>query len=244
MTDYDPRLVDLYDEDNPVRLDGDFYRALADDLDAGSVLDLGCGTGSMTVSFARTGRTVLGIDPSRTMLQYAMRRDGAASVRWELGDSRNIPDEQFDFAVMTGNVAQQILDPDWDRTLRDVRAQIRDGGTLAFESRNPAAQAWKAWRSAGRSSRGTMHGVLEEWMDVADPRDGIVDAAFYNRFVETDETIVETARFAFRDRETITKQLESAGFEVEAVYGDWQRAPFTADAELLIFVARARPDQA
>lgn len=50
MTDYDQRLVDLYDQDNPDGADHDFYRAVADEVSAESILDLGCGTGILTGS--------------------------------------------------------------------------------------------------------------------------------------------------------------------------------------------------
>lgn len=45
---------------------------------------------------------------------------------------------------------------------------------------------------------------------------------------------------AFRERSAIESQLSAAGFVVEAVYGDWLRTPVTADAPLMVFVARAR----
>ena len=35
MSDYDPRLVDLYDGDNPAGTDHDFYRALAEQTSSG-----------------------------------------------------------------------------------------------------------------------------------------------------------------------------------------------------------------
>lgn len=108
MPDYDPRLVALYDLDNPDGPDHDFYRALAERIDARSVLDLGCGTGLLTTTLAREGRRVVGIDPSPAMLAMARSRPGAERVEWILGDSRAAPAGPFDLVVMTGNVAQHI----------------------------------------------------------------------------------------------------------------------------------------
>lgn len=117
MIDYVPKLVDLYDEDNPDGPDHDFYSALADNASAESILDLGCGTGILTVTFGGGGRRVVGVDRSATMLDYARRRVGADAVSWFLGDSRSIPASKFDLAVMNGNVAQHVPDDDWDQAL-------------------------------------------------------------------------------------------------------------------------------
>ncbi|MFC4244550.1 class I SAM-dependent methyltransferase [Gryllotalpicola reticulitermitis] len=240
MPDYDARLVDLYDEDNPDGPEHDFYRGLASERGATAILDLGCGTGILTVTFAQGGRTVVGVDPSKTMLDYAERRSGTGAVRWLHGDSRDIPTADFDFAVMTGNVAQHILDLDWARTLRDIRSHLRTGGTLAFESRNPARRAWETWQSDAPTVRDTVHGPPREWAEVKEIGDDLIEATFHNEFARTGDCVVETVRFAFRDARTLTAQLACAGFDVEAIYGDWDRTPFYEEHELLIVVARAR----
>ena len=59
----DAELVELYDLDNPGGEDHAYYPALADAIDARSILDLGCGTGLLTRSLAGPGRTVIGVDP-------------------------------------------------------------------------------------------------------------------------------------------------------------------------------------
>ncbi|WP_171021094.1 class I SAM-dependent methyltransferase [Glutamicibacter sp. V16R2B1] len=125
---YAARLVDLYDADNPDGPDHDYYRELAARHVANSILDLGCGTGILTVTFAGPGRQVTGVDPSAAMLDYARRHPGAQAVRWIHGDSRLLPDGPYDLMVMTGNVAQHIADPQWQRTLSDPVGPARPGG--------------------------------------------------------------------------------------------------------------------
>lgn len=233
----DARLVALYDEDNPDGPDHDFYRSLVDESSAVRVLDLGCGTGMLTVTVARPGRTVVGVDPSETMLAYARRRPSGDAVAWVRGDSSAIPPLAFDVAVMTGNVAQHITGDDWHRTLRDLRAALRDGGILAFESRNPLVRAWEDWTASERSTRETAEGSLEEWMATEEVAPGTVRIRASNRFVDSDETVTEEFDLAFRFRETITADLHAAGFTVDAVYGDWNRAPFEDRSPLMVLVA-------
>ena len=62
----DPRLVAIYDSVNVYAANAQpgFYGQLAAELDAVSVVDLGCGTGVITCELARQGFRVIGIDPS------------------------------------------------------------------------------------------------------------------------------------------------------------------------------------
>ena len=235
MADYDARLVELYDTDNPDDPDHEFYRQLADEIGAGTFLDIGCGTGMLTASFARAGRTVVGIDPSPNMLAYATKRANGQSVRWILGDSRDIPAEPFDYAVMTGNVAQHIVDSEWERTLTDIRGALRNGGVLAFESRNPQARAWEKWAAAEPTIRDTANGPLREWYEVSEIEPGQIVLTTHNVFDDTGERIIEQLTLAFRERQLIEQQLREAGFVVNGVWSDWNRTPSTDSSPIMVF---------
>lgn len=232
----------LYDQDNPDGPDHDFWRGLADDLGARRIVDLGCGTGSLTVTLAGVDRDVLGVDPSATMLDAARRRPGGERVSWVLGDSRDGPAEPRDLALMTGNVAQHIADGAWWRTLRDLRSVLVPDGTLAFESRNPDARAWEAWTSDGRTTRTTADGLLEEWSEAAETAPGVVRLVASNRFVETDETLVYTEDLRFRGHDELLHDLGAAGFGAVEVFGDWQRGPLREDSPVMVVVASAAAD--
>ncbi len=235
----DSRLVELYDIDNPDGPDHDFYRSLADETGATSILDLGCGTGMLTVSLARAGRDVIGVDPSAAMLAFAQARPGGDRVDWVQGDSTAIPRADFDYAVMTGNVAQHLGQEEWHCALGDLRRGMHAGGTLAFETRNPLARAWESWSSPERSTRATPHGPLVEWMAADEIAPGTVRVQAFNLFLETGETVVEDFELQFRELDAIRGDLESASFTVGDVYGDWNRTPFQNDASLMVFVATA-----
>lgn len=240
MTAYDQRLVELYDQDNPDGPDHDFYRALAAEVSARRILDLGCGTGILTVTLAGKGRDIVGVDPSPSMLSYARHRPGSEHVEWILGDSSSIPRDGFDYAVMTGNVAQHIPDGQWERTLLDLRRALRREGILAFESRNPAAREWENWASVERSTRETLHGPLTEWQDVSELAPGVVELRAHNLFVDSQDVVTETLVLTFRSRGVLEEQLRAADFEVQANYGTWTCTPFTENNPLVILVARAR----
>lgn len=259
MTDYDPRLVALYDEDNPAGEDHDFYRALAQRIGARHVVDLGCGTGLLTVALAADDddRRVVGIDPSPAMLGAARARDGADAVTWIEGDSGVLRGDHaggdraggdraggdpVDLAVMTGNVAQHILDPAWELTLLDLRRAMADGGVVAFESRNPARRAWEEWATWPITTRATPSGRLREGLDVADLGGGLVRLVWRNELLDLGETLTREETLVFRDRATIERQLARAGFGAVRIDGDWAGTAFTGDERLMVVTATAGRD--
>ena len=237
VPDYDRRLVDLYDGDNPDGPDHDYYRALADRVGASSLLDLGCGTGILTVTFSRPGRSVVGVDPSAAMLDFARTRPTGSGVTWVQGDSRAIPNSGFDYAVMTGNVAQHIAAPDWLRTLRDLHAAMAPGALLAFDSRNPAARAWERWGQEDASLRHTDHGPLREWAHVKTLSGGRVVLTAHNVFESTGEHVIEEQTLTFRSEEQIRAALNDAHFVVTRVSGDWNGSPFDGPQPVMVFEA-------
>ena len=148
--------------------------------------------------------------------------------------------QPIDLAIMTGNVAQHIPDGDWPRTLDAIRARMRPGGILAFESRNPADRAWEAWAAEGETSRESVHGPLVECMDVERADGRVVRLAARTRFVDAAETVTTTLALTFRSRAELERDLVRAGFAVETVHGGWHDEPLTDAARIMLVVARAR----
>lgn len=250
----DPRLVSLYDADNPDGEDHDFFRALADEVGARTVVDLGCGTGLLTVTLARTGRQVIGIDPSPVMLDVARQRPGGDAVRWVHGDSADVRDAGADLVVMSGNVAQHLTGEAWTSALRDVAGGLSPGGHLAFERRNPGARAWEEWdTTVHHRVRDTPVGRLEEWERLADvrpeagtandggqPEDVEVTLECHTVFTAAGEHVVEELVLSFRSPSTVGSDLEAAGFDVLDVRGGWRSQSLAPTSPLMVVRARRR----
>lgn len=237
----DPRLAALYDLDNPPGQDHHWFRTLASRIDARTVVDLGCGTGSLTVTLTGDGRRVVGIDPDENMLAVARGRQGAESVEWVLGTSTSIGPTTADLVIMSGNVAQHIGSGDWERTLADIHHALRPGGRLAFESRNPLDRAWLGWtRDMTLGSRDTATGRLTEWMEVFDVSGPAVTFQAHNLFDATGEEVVLTQTLTFRTLAEITDDLAAAGLQLDRVFGGWAGEPLTESSRLLV-VEASRP---
>jgi 2-polyprenyl-3-methyl-5-hydroxy-6-metoxy-1,4-benzoquinol methylase len=74
-----PRLAPIYDAFDGQRDDLAAYLSITEELGAHRVLDVGCGTGSLVILLARTGRTVVGVDPAQASLEVARSKDKSAA---------------------------------------------------------------------------------------------------------------------------------------------------------------------
>ena len=234
-----PRLARVYDPLDPDRDDLAVYAAIVAEFGARSVLDIGCGTGTFACLLAGRGVNVIGVDPAGASLDVARAEPGAGRVRWLRCGAAGLPPLQVDLATMTGNVAQVfVTDEEWEAVLRSAHAAVRPGGRLVFETRDPAAQAWREWNRAGSLSRADVPGAgaVESWAEVADIRGDLV--SFRSIFVfEADGAVLTSeSTLRFRRRDEVADSLMAAGFTVD----DLRDAPDRPGREL-VFVAR-RPD--
>jgi len=236
----DPRLVELYDTDNPRGIDYDFYIQLAKDLKVRSIIDLGCGTGLLTRELASYGWSVTGIDPSSAMLNFAKKQPNADSVNWIESDSSALNKLKAELVIMTGNVAQVFLeDSDWSTTLNHIYNALSPGGHVAFESRHPEVCAWENWiPDRTQEYNQTPHGEMKCWLELISVSDRKVHFQAHNIFTKTGEHLVVDSTLKFRTEKEIRTSLEKVGFQIKHVYGNWKYEPFNNQSQIMVFVAQ------
>jgi SAM-dependent methyltransferase len=235
----DPRMVELYDPLDPDRSDLDVYEALVGELGASSVLDIGCGTGTLACRLALAGRQVVGVDPSGASIQVARRKAGADRVRWVVGEVATVLPLQVDLATMTANVAQVFTTEEhWRATLRATREALRPGGRLVLETRDPRQRAWERWTRERTDHVTHVEGVGEvrDWDHVVEVRgspDGLL-VTFESMIVRPEGLeLPSTSTLRFPTREQVETSLRATGLELDEV----RDAPDRPGAEL-VFVAR------
>jgi SAM-dependent methyltransferase len=229
----------LYDLLNPWGPSDEFYLALV--MDAPSVLDVGCGTGALLRRARRTGHDgrLCGVDPDQAALNVARRR---TDVEWLACTAASMPfDREFELAVMTGHAFQVLVDDDDVRdSLAAIRRALVGGGRFAFETRNPLARAWEAWKPDNAMNVVDPSGrPVRIWHDV----EGVVGdvVTFTETTGDPDGTAwrVDRASLRFPDAATLAGFLADAGFVIEAQYGGWSHEPLDPGSPEIVTVARS-----
>ncbi|GIH09689.1 methyltransferase [Rhizocola hellebori] len=236
----EPRLAQVYDPLDPDRSDLEGYAAIAAEFGAGSVLDIGCGTGTFACLLANRGLTVTGVDPARASLDVARAKPGAQKVTWIHGYATDVPPIQVDLVTMTANVAQVFLtDEAWLATLRAAHAALRPGGRLVFETRDPAAQAWLTWTREDSYGYTDIPGIggVHSWVELLEVSGDLVTFRGICQFDSDGAELVSDSTLRFRGRDEVTASLAACGFAVEEI----RDAPDRPGREMVFVAGRVTP---
>ena len=186
------------------------------------VLDLACGTGTMTWLLTQRGYEVIGVDGSEEMLAAAMSKSGQAAGIPPVFLHQSMPRLDLygtvDAAICCLDSLNYLTDPrDVQRTLRRLHLFISPGGLLTFDVRLPERLAaldgqvfldetedtYCVWRTEYR------RGLCTYYIDLFTlAEDGSWDRSF------------ELHRQRGYSVEQLTRWLEEAGFTEIRTWGD------------------------
>jgi SAM-dependent methyltransferase len=224
-----PRLAEIYDDLESDRSDLDHYVAMVEEFGAQSVLDVGCGTGTLACLLAAKGIDVTGVDPAEASLAVARRKPAADTVRWILGVAADLPPLNADLAIMTGNVAQVFVsDTDWLANLVGIRNALQPTGRLVFEVRDPAQRDWEHWTREKSFCRLDVAGV-DSWVELTDVALPLVSFKYTFRF-DDGSLLASDSTLRFRQKDEVVASLAETGFEVV----DVRDAPDRPGAEFVL----------
>ncbi len=121
----------------------DPFLTFADIKSGQRVLDVGCGTGTISLALAEHGYTIVGMDASEPYLEGARRRRSHAAITYELGDAQALtyPSGSFDACVST--LAIDVV-PEPRKFAAEMRRVTRSGGIVACGS----FDFWGGWSAA------------------------------------------------------------------------------------------------
>jgi SAM-dependent methyltransferase len=242
--------ADFYDWENAqtmARRDVPFWRRLACAAE-GRVLELGCGTGRVTLPLARAGARIVGVDLSAPMLARARKRAARVRVTHRpglvRGDIRALPFASGSFGLVAApyGILQSLLsERDLVATLQSIARVLTGGGRFATEL-VADLPAWREYRGetrlrgwrAGRKAHVTLIESVEQ-----QPARGLT--LFHQDFVERRGRTVSRRRFALAFR-TLTlpqmaRRFEKAGLRVTARLGSYDGDPWTRESETWLLMA-------
>ena len=220
------------------------------------VLDLACGTGSMTLQLAERGYDMIGVDGSADMLSEALMRNGEnQNILWLLQDMRS-----FELYGTVGAITccldslNYLLDPaDLRRCFACVHNYLDPDGLFLFDMNAP----YKFQSIYGDNAY-----ILEDelvWDEGTDTEErAAVLCAWQNHF-DADTKICDFDLSLFEELENgsyrradehqqercytmeeICSSLQSAKLELVGVWSDFQFSAPTEQTERWYFCARAK----
>ena len=226
-----------------------------------TVLELGCGTGRVTVPLARAGIDLVGVDRSGPMLERAQQRVARAArnsqsairspqsavrhPQFVRADIRALPFQARAFAMVLApyGILQSLIRPrDLTATLASVARVVARGGTFGIDL-VPDVPKWREYENRvqlrGRAG-GAQLTLIESVRQ--DPKRHLT--TFEQTYVERRGSRTREHRFDLTFRtlsvRQMTQQLERAGFGVEAVLGDYRGRPWDDRADVWIIMAKKR----
>ena len=228
------------------RRDVAFWRRLAAAQD-GPVLELGCGTGRITIPAARAGAQVVGIDRSAEMLARGRRRvkrlNGGGSASLVRGDIRMLPFRArpgFHLVMAPYGILQSLTrELDLRATLLSVHRVLRRGGLFGVDL-VPDLPQWSEYdrRVSLRGRRGKSRVMLIETVR-QDPERRLT--IFDHEYVERRgrSRRVHTFSLTFRTLSVaqMSRRLERAGFEIRAILGDYRGGPWDPRSDVWMILA-------
>jgi SAM-dependent methyltransferase len=236
----------------------EFYRGALGDT-AADVLELGCGTGRISLALATDGRRVVGLDGSESMLERARRGlaehpapRGSASFVNGTFECLPFEDGAFDAVLLPMRTVGHLLSQR-DRTscAAEVVRVLRPGGAFMLDH----YQLDRDWADAHDGVPRLMYSGVGATPDVAlnvwDRYEYDFEAEslrctvriqacpFSGSGMTTEDIVFDFRWFPVGDLEALGRR---AGLVVESIWGGFSGEPYDEDADDIVFVFRKPSD--
>ncbi|WP_433747584.1 class I SAM-dependent methyltransferase [Falsibacillus pallidus] len=240
----------LYDKENEsYRQDIPFLMKWASKID-GPIIDLACGTGRATIPLASNGHQLIGVDIHSAMLSEAKKKSERLQlpIKWVEQDCTKLDLNTKSHLIFTvGNSFQHFLtNEDQDGLLFSVNRHLEMGGTFIFNTRFPSTEEllqpaeeeyWKTYTDTETKQRVDVYTISEY-----DALNQIQHYETIRKFINIDGVIIDEKRTNIRLRYVFPKEMErlldSSGFEILAIYQDWNETGISNNSYSMIYVCK------
>ena len=205
------------------------------------LLDLACGTGTLTFSFEKDGIEVIGADSSETMLSVAMEK------KYELNSSALFLCQAAHRLDLYGTVDTTVCNLDavnhfspdtMDEAFRRVSLFTEPNGLFVFDVNSP----YKFEKLLSDQCYSyDASGVFCCWNSTFDGKKAVITLDLFSE--EADKSYrreTETVTEYFYSDEFLRSLLEKHGFDCLAVYADFSLSEPKEESQRIHYVARKR----
>lgn len=205
--------------------------ALLSELIAGrKTLELAIGTGRIALPLAARGIEMHGIEGSPDMVAKLRAKPGGDVIPVEIGDMADCAIEgKFGFAFLVFNTLFNLTSQaDQVRCFRNVADHLEPGGQFLIETFVPDMSRF----TKGQSLRTMRLGFQSAWLEAA-MHDPVAQRIEFQRIRITEQgtrLVPLVMRYAWPAE--IDLMAKIAGLRLVSRWGDWHRAPFTADSAM------------
>lgn len=115
------------------------------------LLDVGCGTGVVSITAARKGAQVSGIDLTPELVEQARQSSPIAglTIDWKIGDAEALPYGDASFDVVLSQFAHMFA-PRPEVAIKEMLRVLKPGGRLAFATWPPETFVGRSFALSGR----------------------------------------------------------------------------------------------
>lgn len=237
-------VYDLFMEDTPYEA---WYQFIEDclklqKLQIESVCELGCGTGQMTMLFAKAGKEVIGIDYSPEMLMVAQDHayDEDVSILYSMQNMAEFElEDQVDLICSCCDSVNYLLEEEEVlSTFKQVHEYLKEDGLFIFDMNT----AYKYKHVLGNQIFADQtEDAAYIWENFYDDEEEINEYEVSFFIKEEDgkyERTIENHYQRAYSIEVVKAMLEEAGLELIATYDNYTQAPVHEKTERITYVVK------
>lgn len=234
------------------RYDVRFYESIAAEH-GGPILELGAGSGRVTIALARAGHEVVAVDrmePMLAQLQGALAKETRAvreRVRIVRGDLLTVRLRlRFALVIAPFNVFMHLYTrDDVERALATCRAHLAPRGRLVFDVLMPEIRAFARDPMRTYVSRPITDGSGRRWRYAEQFQyDSATQIQMVTAILSAEDDPTDVRVLPLAHRQFYPQELEALlhynGWSMEQRWGDFERGAIREGCESQVIVARAR----
>jgi len=242
----------------------DFYKHYAEPVisSGGKILEVACGTGRIAIPLAQAGANLTGLDLSAAMLEIARSKSAKLeNVKWVEASMRQFDlGQHFDLIISPGHSFQFMLTAAGQlECLETLKRHLAPGGSLIIHIDHQDL-AWLGEVGGDKSgvfepgaevtlADGRRFRAFHSWAYERSTQTATADK-FYEELGPAGQLIQRIERGLIQlhcvFRTEMEHLLARAGFEIMALYGDFERHPLQNDSTEMIWIvtSQGNPNQA